>query len=196
MKRKIAAMLMVMSLVSLTACGSNATQSESVSTENVTGAGEESSLVMPEEETEKEPEMETVYLLSKEEIVSTWEGETKVEITQYTYDELGKEILRETSEGDGTLIRRVESEYDENGYLVKKNYIYRGEPSVTTYENNENGDVVKEVGSSYIHNYEYDENGTLRKVIQMDKEENVENVEEYDENGTLRKRVYYKETVK
>lgn len=168
MKRKMVAVLLAMSLVSLTACsstGSNAkqTQKESVSTENVAETEQEEVKEENVVEEEKEPEMETVYLVSKYKVFSNWGEEAEVEYTQYTYDEFGNELTVETRAEDGTLTSSSSKEYDENGYLVKMIYVNEDGESITTYENNENGDVIKSVSDSQIRTYEYDENGTLRK---------------------------------
>lgn len=169
------------------------TEKESISTETVSEVEQEDAAT-EESVVEKEPEMEIVYLVSKDKVFSNWGEEAVVEYTQYTYDELGNELTTETRTEDGTLTHSSSKEYDKNGYLVKEISLYEGEETIITYENNENGDVVKAVSDSNIYLYEYDENGILRKESSMNKDNQLETIDEYDENGILRKTVYYKET--
>ena len=200
MKRKNLMVLLTMVFVVLTACGTTTGSNvESAVTEQTDPKLQQKEVQeelilddeVTEKEHEKEPEIETVYLISKKTDTSNWLGEINVDITEYTYDEYGNELTFETIDKEGEVTHKVSNVYDDNGYLVEKTKVLYDAEIITKYEYDEFGNVIKEDSNISTIIYEYDNNNILVKESAYDENNQLMNEYEYNENETRRKYVTY-----
>lgn len=98
------------------------------------------------------------------------EDDTGKEVYDVVHNEKGKIARFSLKDENGEEARAEEYLYDEDGRLIKMNYINSGEiTGFMTYEYNENGDMIKErMGDETdyfsIREYTYDANGKLAKI--------------------------------
>lgn len=202
MKRVIVALVMVMNISLMIACGvpeGNQGQKEhtqettEITTEVTTEAAEAESIHT--EEAVNEEEFETVYLVSRiKNKVWLTDGES-IAIIEYDYDERGNLVLRETKDGEGALTYRSSFEYDEGDKLLRE----ISEGSTLEYEYNDAGEKEKAIRKNNDGTvigeilYEYDEKNKLTIENYYGRSEALEESRAYDENGILRKSTFYME---
>ena len=125
--------------------------------------------------------------------------------SKYYYDEKGNLVKHEKTDAQGVMFCTLAYEYDENGLLVKEQFNERDSEiidseRITTYTYFDNGLLKTKMisdgssklysdstYSSYVYNYEYDENG---KLVKSDMQYKVTGASEtityeYDESNRL-----------
>lgn len=193
MKKKILSIFltgMMMSMM-LSGCGNAASDAEEPAESEETQESEEPEEIAEEEVTEaKEPEMITVYLMTKKTNTDGEEGEHYGDvllITKYEYDKYGNRTKWTSgypdSEEDG-ISEEYKYEYDDTGRVLKR----------TTYDY-DTGEMFK----SWEEEYEYDDKGVLIKstAISYNDDESIEEdgrthtvyESEYDDMGNVLKMI-------
>ncbi len=187
MKKFIISALLV-SLLLLTSCSNEASDTSSVE-ENLSASISESSETVSEEASEEsvETRIPTSFLLAE---ISS--GSTK---SVFTYDDNGNLILT-VSYNNGAEYRREKQVYDENGFLVEKETGTSDSTKTETFVNTSSGKPLEgtiktKSGSTNLStfSYTYNENEQVIRYEQKDADGKVEQLLEYeylDENGSYR----------
>ena len=202
MRKKLLGLCLVLSLGVLSACGKgDSTGAEPESVQAVVEATTEQDTVEPtsegvtvsEETTTSEPEIKTVYLLSKE---VHYGGDTELLLfTEYEYNDQGN-LIKKTGYDETGAVSDV-MEYDIHGNQISEIYYREGSVDLALEYKNEYDDkgcmvktTVTFIDDGALRNtmeYEYDSKGNLIKEVEYFADGNEGSVCEYDDKGNMTK---------